>query len=77
MTINSDLVRLVKRMGINASQVAEEALAREVHRRETERLKAEIGQDLQACNAYVARHGSFAEMVREHLGRGGDDGADE
>ena len=31
-----------------------------------EQLKAEILQDLEAANAYVAKHGSFADMVREH-----------
>jgi hypothetical protein len=47
----------------DAAQVAaEEALAR----REAEQQKAEIRQDLEAVNAYMAKHGSFAEMVRRH-----------
>jgi len=29
-------------------------------------LRAEIQLDLAAANDYVARHGSFAEMAREH-----------
>ncbi|HEY5934231.1 MAG TPA: type II toxin-antitoxin system CcdA family antitoxin [Kofleriaceae bacterium] len=66
LTINSDLYAQAKRLGINASQVAEEALAKEVARRKTEQLKAEILQDIEAMNAYQAKHGSFAEMVREH-----------
>jgi hypothetical protein len=33
-----------------------------------ERLRAEIEQDLVAANSYMAEHGSFAEMVREHYG---------
>jgi antitoxin CcdA len=66
LTINSDLYAQAKRLGINASQVAEEALAQEVARLQKEQLKAEILQDLEAMNAYEAKHGSFAEMVREH-----------
>ena len=71
LTINGDLIAQVKRLGINASQVAEEALAQEVARRRAEQLKAEIEQDLEAANAYAAKHGSFAELVREHY-RGDD-----
>ena len=66
LTINSDLYAQAKKLGINASQVAEEALAQQVARREAERLKAEIRQDLEAVNSYMAKHGSFAEMVRQH-----------
>lgn len=66
VTINSDLYTQAKGLGINTSQVAEEALADEVARHKAARLKAEIKQDLQALDAYEAEHGSFAEMVREH-----------
>jgi len=72
LTINSDLYAQAKKLGINASQVAEEALAQLVARRKAERLKAEIRQDLEAVNSYMAKHGSFAEMVREHY-RGDED----
>ncbi len=71
MTINSDLYVQSKSLGINASQIAEEALATELARRHAERLAGEIRADLEAANAYAAKHGSFAEMVREHYG--GDD----
>jgi antitoxin CcdA len=66
LTINSDLYAQAKGFGINASQVAEEALSAEVARRKAELVKAEIEQDLAACDEYSAKHGSFAEMVREH-----------
>ena len=66
LTVNSDLYTQAKRLGINASQVAEEALVQEVARRRAEQLKAEIRQDLEALDVYEAKHGSFAEMVREH-----------
>jgi antitoxin CcdA len=66
LTINSDLYGQVRRLGINASQIAEEALAQEVARRKAERLREEVRKDLDALDAYEAKHGSFAEMVREH-----------
>ncbi|HEX3479507.1 MAG TPA: type II toxin-antitoxin system CcdA family antitoxin [Kofleriaceae bacterium] len=66
LTINSDLYAQAKKLGINASRVAEEALAQQVARRKVEQLKAEIHQDLEAVNSYMAKHGSFAEMVRQH-----------
>lgn len=31
-----------------------------------EQLRAEIRQDLEVTNKYIAEHGSFAEMVRQH-----------
>jgi len=66
LTINSDLYAQAKRFGINASQIAEEALAQEVARRKAERLKEDVRKDLKALDAYEAEHGSFAEMVRQH-----------
>jgi post-segregation antitoxin (ccd killing protein) len=66
LTINSDLYALVKKLGINASQVAEEALIQQVARIKAEQLQVEIRQDLEAASAYSAKHGSFAEMVRQH-----------
>ena len=73
VTINSDLYSQAKGLGINTSQVAEEALAEEVARRKAERLTADIQQDLKALDAYEAEHGSFAEMVREHYQAAGAD----
>jgi antitoxin CcdA len=73
LTLNSDLYAQAKRLGINTSHIAEEALAREVARRQAEQLKTEIRQDLEALDAYESRHGSFAEMVREHYNAREDD----
>jgi post-segregation antitoxin (ccd killing protein) len=72
LTINSDVYAQVKKLGINASQVAEDALIELVARRRAEQLQAEIRQDLAATSAYIAKHGSFAELVRRHYH--GDDG---
>ncbi len=69
VTINSDLYAQAKRLGVNVSQIAEEALALELARRHAEQLQAEIRADLEASNAYADKHGSFAEMVREHYAR--------
>lgn len=66
LTINSDVYAQAKELGINASQVAEEALIQQVARRRAEQLEAEIRRDLEATSSYVAKHGSFAEMVRQH-----------
>ncbi len=66
LTLNSDLYARAKELGINASQVAEEALDYIVAKRVAELVKAEIQQDLAAYNAYVAEHGSPAELARAH-----------
>ena len=72
LTVNSDLYSQAKKLGINSSQVAEEALNVAVTARLTERLKAEILQDLAAYNSYVAQHGSPAELARGHYARDDD-----
>jgi antitoxin CcdA len=66
LTLSSDLYAQAKKLGINASQVAEQALAAEIARRRAEQVRAEVAQDLEAISAYEAKHGSFAEMAREH-----------
>ena len=66
LTINSDLNRRVKEAGINASQVAEEALAERLERVSREKLAKAAGADIEAYNAYIADHGVFADLVREH-----------
>jgi hypothetical protein len=35
----------------------------------SEETRVEIAQDLAACNAYVDKHGSPPEMLREHLAK--------
>jgi len=66
LTVNADLYAKAKTAGVNASQVAEEALAQALARHRAEQIKAEIRQDLEACNAYVTEHGSPAELARAH-----------
>jgi len=67
LTLNADLYAKAKAEGINASQVTEEALAQALKARLSEKLSAEINQDLAACNAYFEKHGSPAKMLRDYL----------
>jgi antitoxin CcdA len=67
LTLNGDLYDKAKAQGINASQVAEAALAEALALRLTKKVQAEIEQDLAAYNAYVEKHGSPAEMLRDFL----------
>jgi antitoxin CcdA len=70
LTLNSDLYARAKRLGINASRVAEQALAEAYGRERAARLAEEARRDLDALAAYEAEHGAFADLVREHYGRG-------
>ena len=67
LTLNSDLYAKTKEAGINASQVAEAALAAALTSQRAEKARSEIEQDLAAYNAYVEKHGSPAEMLRDYL----------
>ena len=73
LTLNSDLYAQARRCGINASQVAEEALAVEVARRKAEQVKVEVRHDIAALDVYESAHGSFPQMVREHYRDASDD----
>ncbi|HLG87249.1 MAG TPA: type II toxin-antitoxin system CcdA family antitoxin [Alphaproteobacteria bacterium] len=66
LTINSDLTRRVKQAGINASQIAEEALAAELERIGREEMAKAAQAEIEAYNAYIDRHGLFADAVRAH-----------
>jgi antitoxin CcdA len=72
ITLNSDLYAKAKSLGINTSRVAEEALAQEYAQRRSEALIAELRQDLAAVENYAEKHGSFADLVREHYAREDD-----
>ena len=72
ITLNSDLYAKAKGYGINASKIAEAALAQEYAQRRSETLTAELRQDLAAVESYAERHGSFVDLVREHYARDDD-----
>jgi antitoxin CcdA len=69
VTLNSDLYAKAKSVGINASKVAEEAIADEYAKRRKEAVLAELRQDLAAVERYEEEHGSFPELVRAHYER--------
>jgi post-segregation antitoxin (ccd killing protein) len=69
VTLNSDLYAKAKSVGINASRVAEEAIAAEYSKRRKEALLKELRQDLAAVEKYEEQHGSFPELVRAHYER--------
>lgn len=73
LTINSDLFARVKALGINASRIAELALTAELEKRRRESLLAELHADVEAVDALVDKHGSFAAMARAHYRQSDDD----
>lgn len=75
LTINRDLYAQATRLAIDASQIAERALADEVRRREAETIKAEILAEVAAIDAYEQKHGSFTEMMREYYEERSDESA--
>jgi post-segregation antitoxin (ccd killing protein) len=64
LTLNSDLYARAKRLGLNASRIAEQALADAYARERATAIAAEVQLELQAVADYEARHGSFADLVR-------------
>lgn len=44
-----------------------EALAQALEARLLKKIRAEIERDMVACNAYIEKHGSPTEMLREYL----------
>ena len=66
LTLNSDLYAKAKSAGINASRVAEEAVASEYAALHAASLAAEINQDMRAAEKYEKEHGSFSELLQEH-----------
>lgn len=71
ITLNSDLYAKAKNVGINASKVAEEALAHAYSAARSEALRVEIRDELGALEKYEAENGSFSELVRAQY-EGGD-----
>ncbi len=65
LTVNSDLYAKAKAAGINASRIAEEALAAALRARQAEILRDEIRRDRDALARYVAQHGDPAAELRE------------
>jgi antitoxin CcdA len=69
LTINADLFSRVKAAGINASRVAEEALAAELEKRRRADIEAEVRAGLAAIDSFEKEHGSFTDRMHEVYGR--------
>jgi post-segregation antitoxin (ccd killing protein) len=75
LTINGELYARAKKLELNVSQIAEQALAEAVQHLDAEQVKADIRDDLAAIAAYEQKHGSFVEMMREYLEERSDEAA--
>jgi post-segregation antitoxin (ccd killing protein) len=68
LTVNGDLYARVRALGINASRVAETALAQALREKQAELLRAEIRQDMIALANYIAANGDPAAELQEMFG---------
>jgi post-segregation antitoxin (ccd killing protein) len=66
LTLNADLYAKAKSGGINLSQIVEQALAQALAQRWTEQVTADVRRDREVLDAFVAAHGSFPAIAREH-----------
>jgi len=66
ITLNSDLYAKAKGAGINASKVAEQAIASAYTALQAKALAEELRASLAAVSAYALQHGSFPDFVRAH-----------
>jgi post-segregation antitoxin (ccd killing protein) len=65
VTINPDLWGKSRAAGLNLSEIAETAIAAAFVAVERARIRAEIEQELEVYNKFIAEHGSCAKMMRE------------
>lgn len=64
LSLNSDLLRLGKELGLNLSSVAEEALAYAVNARLAERWVVENQNAIEAYNRRIDMQGVFSDGLR-------------
>ena len=64
LSLNSDLLRLGKELGLNLSSVAEEALAHAVNARLAERWVVENQDAIEAYNRRIEAQGVFSDGLR-------------
>ncbi len=64
LTLNEDLVRAAREMGMNISGIAENALAVAVRERAKIQWETENAEAIRAHNERVARHGVFSDGIR-------------
>ena len=71
INLDSELVAKAKHAGVDISKVAEAAIEIAV----TDRMKiieVEMQAEIEACNAYILKHGNPADMAREHYAETAD-----
>ena len=64
LTINEYLVRTAKEMGLNLSEIAEEALATAVRERARKHWEEENAEALEVHRRRVEEHGTFGDLAR-------------
>lgn len=64
LSLNSDLLKLSKELGLNLSGLAEEAIAQAVRSRLEEAWLKENAEAIQAYNKRVEAHGVFSDGLR-------------
>lgn len=64
LTINKDLVRAAKEMGLNLSEITEEALAAAVRQGARKQWEKENAEALKLHRSRVEAHGTFGDLVR-------------
>jgi antitoxin CcdA len=65
LSMRADFVAEAKRLGVNLSEVCEEALAQVLQRQRQERWLEENREAIESYNAQVARNGVFSDRWRK------------
>ena len=65
LSLRADLVRRARRLGLNMSEVLENALEAEIRKREQAKWLEENQQAIRAYNAFVETHGVFGDDLRQ------------
>lgn len=77
LTLNSDLYAKARSFDINASRVAEEALAYAVKQKVAEQVRREVAEDIAYWNAFEERHGAEFEAMHAYFESAAADAAGE
>jgi antitoxin CcdA len=64
LSVNSDLLRQARALGINLSATLEEALAERLHRRQRDEWLAQHRAQIEAYNRAVDERGVFSDGLR-------------
>jgi antitoxin CcdA len=65
LSLRIDLVQRAKALGLNLSEVVENALEEAIRKAEQARWLAENKEAIEQYNAFVEKHGYFGEEFRE------------